>query len=524
MKKYANKTERIIVDCAIEEENFVLKFSLHNRKIAAYYGKNGISKMQNCFATLFFKMPKRKEMEYVLNRQLSLQEKNKIHSLFPWIMQVTTIERFLADYKRHINEAKSYYTDYEEARQIGLKLLNQHSVGNDGKWHIELEKTGIFLYRKWEEHIVVVNNKTFYSDLNYLQILWLEELTWEGNGFSDEKVDFFTNIYPNSLLSVYLRNGGRKIFRFLTSPHVPEDHLFELLGKGGFSQLADNLHIYQGLNEKAHNLQDAFGLPLKCLRLLAKNNPQFLCEPSDREIARWVYEQAPEVFNEKLSVVSELWVRYSYYAIMKDKRLGAEGYVQRCPLRKTICYLNNQGEDNPFNLFVYWQNYLAQAERIGRYVEGQYPKDLKSALNKSVTLLNAQYEAQKDLQLRNALVASEKYMDIETWDTGEIYMVRRPEDKKDLIEAGYKLRNCISNSYVRRIREEKIIIGLICRKKDAALIGALEIQKDTLKMTQAKGYCNKKLTLDVQTYLLRYAERKNINVNMCEDLSQALAS
>lgn len=522
MKKQGNKTERIIVDCAIEKENFVLSFSLHNRKIGSvFYGRNGISETSNCFSSLFLR--KAKKVEYVVNRQLLAAERNSIHSLFPWIMKYTTIDGFLSDYTCHINEGKSYYMDYEEACQIGLRLLCQPSVGSDGKWHIELWKTGIFLYRKWDTHVVVLNNRTFFSDLSYFQILLQEELTWKTDSLGEEKADFFTTVYPETLLNIYLRNGGRKFFRFLTSPHVPGDHLFELLGKGGLSQIADNLRKYKGLNGKADNLQEAFGLPLKCIRLLAQNNPEFLCDESDREVVRWAYARAPEIFKDRCSTITELWIRYSYYATIQDKSLGAEGYIRNCSLGKTIRYLNSQREENPFNLFVYWQNYLAQAQKIGRYVEGQFPKNLKSALNESVAILNAKYEAQKDIQFMNALAFSEEYMDTDMQENGDIYMVKRPEDKKELIEAGYKLCNCINNTYVQKIREGKIIIGLICCRENGQIIGALEIQRGTLKMTQAKGYCNEKLPFDVQTYLIRYAERKNIDISKCEDLRLAFA-
>ena len=206
-----------------------------------------------------------------------------------------------------------------------------------------------------------------------------------------------------------------------------------------------------------------------------------------------------------MSIIGELWIRYYYLNEQTNYKITNKGNLVH-----TIRYLNKccRSENEAYTVFGLYQNYLAYAQRIGgRYIHGLYPKNLKSAVEESISILQIRYEEEKKLQFKKRGENTEYQLLSEDLPDCR-YRIRIPETLDEVRMAGEVLHNCLK-SYTLKVRGRETMVAFIEDKmKENKLVGAIEVCSG--KIIQALGYCNQKLSKEVTKYLQDYAQRKQI--------------
>lgn len=101
----------------------------------------------------------------------------------------------------------------------------------------------------------------------------------------------------------------------------------------------------------------------------------------------------------------------------------------------------------------------------------------------------------------------------------ENFCIIAPESRKDLVQAGKDLHNCLAG-YASKILHNTSVVGLVYQKNEVGkvIIGAIEIRNN--KIYQAKTFCNRKFEGSAKAYISGYAVRKRVNTSLCYDLRE----
>lgn len=437
-------------------------------------------------------------------QKMTIEDQCNIHKIFPYIPRFTNLEVFYFWYSR-VN-SKFSYRKYVIAKILADRILRSSSYVAEGNWSCTKGKRSNYLYCKWKDsmgicHIVLMDDEFFVSDADYLQIYQQEIQT--GFSFDVLNIQPFIKRKPYAMLDVYLNEGGKKIFSFLTAKIM--NHPMELLGKAGLSKLADNINRYQDIDMDGRTLPDIFGVPLAVLKSVDKGEDLMLCTVEDRMLLAKAFQENRAVFSKPMTVIGELWIRYYFLNTQTNYEIRNVG-----SLVDTVRYLNKccKNENEAYTVFGLYQNYLVYAQKIGgNYIQGLYPQDLLSAVEESVAILQMRYDQEKILQFKK-IVQSTEYQFLEDDLPYCRYRIRVPETPEDIRMVGKELHNCLKE-YVLKIRERETMVAFIeDKKKENKLIGAIEVRSG--KMIQALGYCNEKLSKEVTEYLQDYMKRKQI--------------
>ena len=495
------------IDCSLDMENKALVYSVNTERgkevCRIRFARDGMSEKSHGLARvveIFWKAGLLTPGNVGFRNVLTKRERELVHDLFPYVPCYKNMWAFQKLYAKY-NETFDYAV-YEQLKEYGEKLRNDPDEPAEGVWKEVTVGGALFLSCKWQdeagEHVVLADDRMFYSDCSFEQVCGAE------NGFYvAEGVDAFAAEHAASMLDSYLGNGGSRILYFLTAAR--HDHLFELLGKSGLGNLADQMEHYNGINKKGKNIREIFGVPVRCLRALSSNNDLMLYDREDRKVLQWAYEKCPDLFDRPITVIDEMWFRYCYQyedlQISDDKKLGDI-------LRKSTKYLNKKAASmkNPYQVFGLYENYIRYSIRIGKYYYGFYPADLDRAVAECVDYLQKLYEEERAQEFYHA-VNREEYMVCEDDVDGEPYRIARPKSAKELMHAGNELCNCL-RSYVSKIKQQRTMVGLIYEKEHDKLIGAIEVRGDYV--VQAKGPCNNMLEPEVRAYIWRYMDRKHL--------------
>lgn len=440
---------------------------------------------------------------YFHQQKMTIEDQCNIHKIFPYIPQFTNLQSFYFWYSR-LN-SKFSYRKYVIAKILANRILRS-SYPADGNWNCTNGKRSNYLYCKWKDdmdicHIVLMDDEFFVSDVDYSEICQQEmEFVFS---FDVLNIQPFIKRKPYAMLDIYLNGEGKKIFSFLTAKIM--NHPMELLGKAGLSKLADNLNRYQDIHMDGKTLSDIFDVPLGVLKSVNKGEDLMLCTAEDRILLAKAFQENRAVFSEPMTVIGELWIRYYFLNDQTNYEIRNGG-----SLVDTVRYLNKccKNRNEAYTIFGLYQNYLAYAQKIGEnYIQGLYPKNLLSAVEESVSILQMRYAEEKILEFKKIVQSTEYQFLVDDLPHCR-YRIRVPETQKDIYMAGKKLHNCLRN-YVLKIKERETMVAFIeDKKKENKLVGAIEVHSG--KMIQALGYCNEKLSEDIMEYLKAYKKRKQI--------------
>lgn len=437
------------------------------------------------------------------SQRLCEEDKNCIHKIFPYIPKFTNLKEFIFWYKR-CNVSFSYER-YEYLETCMHYMLHTSKFEPDGIWKCMGFPQDNYLYCKWKdsnekEHMVIVDEQMFVSDLDYEKICEAEK---EFSLTESSNIQLFIEMHSKTLLDMYLNKGGRRVFSFLTAPKI--NHPMELLGKAGLVKLADNIERLEEINYAGNNFLSIFGVPLMVLKSLENGEEELLYTKEDRNILAKAFQENRAVFAEPMTEVSQMWLRY-YYLNQGTLFAIKEGAKMPGNLAATIRYLNHicSENDNVYTVFGLYQNYLAYGQRIGKFVDGIYPKNLEKAVIQEIDILQKRYEAEKVRMFLNIVDRPDyKYLEEELDECK--YKIKTPKRPEELVEAGESLHNCLS-SYVRKVKKGLSKIAFLY--ENDRLIGAIEVKENQVK--QALGSCNSRLPKEALMYLKGYMERKQL--------------
>lgn len=310
---------------------------------------------------------------------MSEEDRHAVHLIFPYIPVFEDVKLFAGMYRTY-NSSFSYadYTRLDETRQ---RLQRDAGQPADGLWKYFHDKDKPVLFCKWTDserknHAVLVGGHFFSSDLNCTQIAAAEDQMSIPAQFTAAP---FVEAYPDTLLDRYLESGGCRIFSYLISKAT--GGLMSLMGNSGLSRLADNLDKYEEINRFATNIEKAFHLDMKVLQALNDSDDDMLYMPEDREMLAQAFEESPDVFDQPVTPLANMWLRYYYMN-------GQPGRIMGGNLAEMIRYLNKVDEiyRNPFSTVHLYHSYLSYSEEVGVCVYGLYPDNLEHAAEEMMNL------------------------------------------------------------------------------------------------------------------------------------------
>ena len=149
-------------------------------------------------------------------------------------------------------------------------------------------------------------------------------------------------------------------------------------------------------------------------------------------------------------------------------------------------------------------DYYKMGVQIGRNIK-KYPKYLKSIHD----ILTANYNAYKQVYDE---IKFEKLMKKELEFEGKEFLVRCPQNTKEIISEGASNNNCLA-SYVDKVINERCYILFLrsAEKKDESLV-TLELIDG--KIVQAKGEYNRNLLEPEKKFLINYCSEKKLKLEV----------
>lgn len=306
--------------------------------------------------------------------------------------------------------------------------------------------------------------------------------------------------YPNLMLDKY---QGKYYFQyFFAKEFIP---CFEILAKAGLYRLADiMLDDYYNDEQKivfanlyGKNDKEIFEFKLSRLRNIEAcfDEENKLGERRNFDdiilTVRTICKTAPAVMDVK-NIDANL-----YYFMEKRKYAGVTV--------KDMEYLKSIGTENA-RLYV---DYLRMCERVGRYSNGKYPKDVKYAHDVMVTYLNQIKKAENNKKFEQ-VVTDDKYLN--KCYEGEEYCILAPRTADDLVKESYRLGHCV-RVYIDDVSCKRCQIYFL-RKKNQKAKSLVTIEVANREVCQAHGKYNRKLTEEELDFVKEWAENKNISLDV----------
>ncbi|WP_448915741.1 PcfJ domain-containing protein [Eubacterium ramulus] len=520
----------VSVDASFHEDRLCYDFCLESgmKIYAITYSRKGKTEVKNISAVLFIAVLEKLGFvpNFVQRKRLSTEEKRRIRKVFPYISQYKGLTQFNEQFSNaHL---KYPYDEYDEAERLAQAVIQAKAY--DHCWHIMWGDRGtLYLTALWvdetgTECVAVFNDRVIYSNISYADLL-SKELTKEISIGSLEKTKeigvLFDNFYPNLHMGNYLLSGGVNVFRLCHGTRNG-DFVFELLAKSRLGILADE-YIFGGfedLNIHASTPSSVMGLPMKLLRYANDHYYSIaLSTLRERKALLYAWNKYPELFDRELEAVDVMWLNF-LQASKEDSWFRAE-LLDKLPLKRTIKYLHGiitDGKMNDYVAFVSYENYVMYSQRLGEFSFGKYPSDLIGALEKTIDLLNEIRQKDKERKFREKTKKDDYQLYMEDLPT-ENFCIIAPESRKDLVQAGKDLHNCLAG-YASKILHNTSVVGLVYQKNEVGkvIIGAIEIRNN--KIYQAKTFCNRKFEGSAKAYISGYAVRKRVNTSLCYDLRE----
>ena len=336
----------------------------------------------------------------------------------------------------------------------------------------------------------------------------------------------FDRQYPSFMLWNYLENGGRNVLIPLFGAKV--SRYVELLYKAGMPYLAENADMIIDNNDLAlekKNLSDIFGLPVKTLRKFS-----FASIPERKGIFDTLKRMY--AYDRRLLSLSE----YNYLSLQfltemdlfLTRRVPA-GYGEthifdewsKDDLFRTLKYISGlngpkrEESEEAHRAGECYADYLKSCRKLGTYIEGKWPKDLKGAHDRAAEL----YFEQKNRILSehfHRTVSSEEYQILTTEYEGQKdvflddpYMIISPKCVWDMHEESSRMHNCVQ-SYIGRVAGGDTKVYFLRQKQapDESLC-TIEVNNDR-ELIQLKAFANRKAEKKIQRFVRKWAKIKGI--------------
>ena len=462
-----------------------------------------------------------------------------IREVFPNILRILSPGDFLNQYRNgrlaccrllkdkeaeKILAGRPLFDDEEEVSEITVRGKLIRRQGN------KILHVGIKVPGKKEMGILMAKNY-LYANKEYgeeiCRLIRKPGILVE-NQISERAAEEFDRCYPSFMLEKYLKEGGRNVLIPLFSAKA--DRYVELLYKAGMPYLAENMqdiieNNYLALEKK--NLSDIFELPVKTLRKFS------FAGISGEE---GIFDSLKRLYAIDRGLFS--LPEYNYLSVMFLKELDLrlcetvpeghqeshvfDGWTRDEILRtlKYVTWLNGPQKTKTIKAqeaAKRYVDYLLNCKRLGMYIEGKWPRDIKTAHEKAAEL----FYTQKDRILAenfNKVVTSEEYRFFTTgyeaqreYFEEDPYTIISPKSIWEMQMEASLMHNCVE-SYSRKVAEEETKVYFLRQKeKPEDPLCTIEVSRFR-ELVQLKAFANQKAPKNIREFVRKWAKIKNITV------------
>lgn len=347
-----------------------------------------------------------------------------------------------------------------------------------------------------------------------------------------DTIETFDNAYPSFMLKSYLENGGKNIFIPLFAANY--NKCMELLYKSKIPVLAENFeHIKKNntLPLYKNNLKDIFGIPVKTLKRIASKD--LTREPDILNRLSEIYNKNQRLLClESYNMTALHFLKYQN--VVHDKPFKSDNYYSVKEIDswsdeeifRTLKYLNKLNDTLPtgdYNIKMHTQwdiyrDYINMSLKLGEYIKGKWPKNLKEAHDLASELCFAKEQEIQDREFKE-FIHTEFYQKLTT-DFGddaekfqnERYTIIAPSKAYDLVNESAQMNNCVKN-YIRNVCDKKTMIYFLRLKKDInKSVCTIEITPNKC-LRQLKAYGNHQANDEIKEFVKLWAKIKEIKLS-----------
>lgn len=371
-------------------------------------------------------------------------------------------------------------------------------------------------WRKMEFCGLVSEDFCYIPDPVDLELLFMHPLEC---GISAQELHRFAERYSSFGLKMYLDYGGKNVLLPLLGANY--NSKLELFAKAGCSAIADMYvgHLRRFVEEldQSSNIREIFGLPVKVLRKLDHEcvmvsnvfyglvnawnaDPSFLNLPS-------ISPCLCRFFNENRSYWPDEAGRYRRFneipqivEASKDEKL------------RFFRYLGQAGRSRED--YILYRDYMSMSRRIGVYVDGVRPKDIKRAhdevLLRCQELKEKQDEAGfwKQTHAKSYQELASDYGDDAELFADDEYVIRVPDYPRELVMESAALHHCVRMYVSWVIAGDTRILFLRRKAKPDEPFATLEVKNGYV--IQLKAAFNQKAPREAQRFVKRWAKVKRL--------------
>lgn len=307
--------------------------------------------------------------------------------------------------------------------------------------------------------------------------------------------------------------SGKKFYRGLVK--LWNYTYLEILSNAGyprverFKERRSYYSNHNTINFDGKNPKEIFGLPKFCLKYLREDDSIGIYEI--KRIKEALNKVDGNRFRELLEIVKDENTIKSLCSCA-DTLLEIHDTYGYNNLKKLTLYLfreirMTQGIMCPSDGAVLLRDYIKMATKLGQEYE-KYPKSLKK--EHDITMMNYRVR-ENELKQREFVeaVTSEDYKALE-YKKKEFAIVS-PKEMQDLINEGNELSHCVA-SYVEAVNTKKCKIYFMRNTKDLdKSLATIEVRGGNIR--QARGYCNRNLSIEEREFVSEWARKKELEEN-----------
>jgi len=377
-------------------------------------------------------------------------------------------------------------------------------------------------WRKMEFYGLVSEHYCYVPDPVDLGLLFLHPIECE---IPVQDLQRFAEKYPSFGLKIYLEYGGKNVMIPLLG--ATYNSKLELFAKAGCSAIADvymeKLKWFVERVDQASNVRDIFGLPVKVLRKL------------DHEcmMVYNVFESLVNVWNTDPSFLNLPSLSACLCRFFDENRMLCRDEMGRFRQMNAIPEIAEASKEEMLRFFRYlgqpgrtqedyvlYRDYMSMSRRIGVYVDGVRPKNIKRAhdevLRRSQELKEKQDEAgfwnQTHKESYQAL-ASDYGDEAERFSDDE-YVIRVPDCPRELVMESAALHHCVRMYVPWVIAGDTRILFLRKKSKPKESFATLEVKGS--RVIQLKAAFNHKAPVDAQRFVKRWAKVKRLRIDTAD--------
>lgn len=386
-------------------------------------------------------------------------------------------------------------------------------------FHVSLAGRQSLEYRKMEFYGLVSENYCYIPDPVDLKLLFSHPVECR---IPAQDLQCFMERYPSFGLKMYLDYGGKNILIPLLGANY--NSKLELFAKAGCSAIADNymMRLIMFVEERGQvsNIREIFGVPVKVLRKL-DHNCIYVSGVFEGIASAWNADPAFVNFPSISSCLCRFFSANKF--LFKKEKGGFRGTGEIPQITEAskeeklrfFRYLGQAGRTQED--YVLFRDYMYMSRRLGVYVDGIRPKNIKrahdEALLRSQELREKQDEAGfwKQTHKESYQALASDYGDEAELFAEDEYVIRVPDYPRELVMESAALHHCVRMYVSWVIDGDTRILFLRKKSKPDEPFATIEVKRG--KVIQLKAAFNQKAPAKAQRFVQRWATVKKLGVD-----------